>query len=306
LLNRLQSDLKQLPSSQVNLPEPGTARQPDGIEVEIIAKDNAFGSAVFTGFPLDLTRKDDEFAALMVANSYLGEHRKSYSKLYQEIRQKRSMNYGDYSYIEWYDNGGSNMLPQPGVPRHSNYFSIWIRPVQIAKQLRQQYTELADVNIGHAHFAIRMAMYELGKLVDEGLSQEDFEATREFLRSYTKLYIQTPAKQLGFLMDSKFYGRENYIKELDALLAGLTLQDVNSAIKKYWQTENMFITIVTDVSEAGPLAESLRNNSPSPMSYSNIVKEGLPQTVLDKDKIVEDLPLNISSVKIVNSADTFK
>ncbi len=305
-LGRLQSDLSQLPAVNPNVPAPGKARQPNGIEVEIIAKDNAFGSAIFTGFPLNLTRGSDDFAALMVANSYLGEHRKSYSKLYQEIRQKRSMNYGDYSYIEWYENGGGNMLPVPGVPRTSNYFSIWIRPVQIAKQLQQQYEELKNVKIGHAHFAMRMAIAELNKLVTDGLSNEDFEATRGFLRSYTKLYVQTPAKQLGFLMDSKFYGRENYIKELDGLLAQMTVEDVNKAIKKYWQTENMFITIVTDKSEAEPLAESFKKNLSSPMSYSNLVKSGLPKEVLDKDKAVQDLKLNVSSVKIVNSADTFK
>lgn len=305
-LSRLQSDMQQLPAVMPQIPAPGKARQPKGIEVEIIAKDNAFGSAIFTGFPLNLTRSDDEFAALMVANSYLGEHRKSYSKLYQEIRQKRSMNYGDYSYIEWYDNGGGNMLPQPGVPRSSNYFSMWIRPVQIGKQLRQQYIELSDVTIGHAHFATRMAMYELGKLVTDGLSKEDFEATREFLRSYSKLYVQTPAKQLGFLMDSKFYGRTNYIKDLDGLLAKVTLEDVNNAIKKYWQTENMFITIITDKSEAEPLAKSLKENLTSPMSYSNLVKSGLPQDILEKDQAVQDFKLNVTSVKIINSADTFQ
>ena len=175
------------------------ARTPDGVVVEIVAKDDAFGSAIFTGVPLKVTRASDEFAALMVANSYLGEHRKSYSKLYQEIRATRSMNYGDYSYIEWYEGGGGNMLPPPGVPRTSNYFSIWIRPVQIAAQLRQQYPELADVPIGHAHFALRMAFYELGQLVNNGMTEEQFEATRTFLRSYVKLYVQTPSDRLGYL-----------------------------------------------------------------------------------------------------------
>ena len=134
-LQMLKDDMATLPDTQVELPQPGEANPPKGIEVEIVAKQGAFGSAIFTGFPLEITRADDDFIPLMVANSYLGEHRKSYSKLYQEIRQKRSMNYGDYSYIEWYDGGGGNMLPPPGVPRSSNYFSIWIRPVQIAKQL---------------------------------------------------------------------------------------------------------------------------------------------------------------------------
>jgi zinc protease len=305
-LKQLKKDFSGLPDTKPDIPKPGEARQPDGVQVEIIAKENAFGSAIFTGFPLEITRSNDEFAALMVANSYLGEHRKAYSKLYQEIRQNRSMNYGDYSYIEWYESGGANMLPPPGVPRHSNYFAIWIRPVQIAKQLRQQYEELSDIQVGHAHFALRMAFYELDKLVKNGLSQEDFESTRTFLRSYIKLYVQTPADRLGFLMDSKFYGRKDYIKELDQLLAEVTLEDVNKAIKKYWQTDNMFVTIVTDQSEAEPLAESLMQNLPSPMSYSDIVKAGLSEEILQADSIVAEFPLNVKAVKIVKSADTFQ
>ncbi len=257
-LNQLKNDLKKLSNEKPEIPQAPKIDMPDGIHVEIISKDNAFGSAIFTGFPINVTRADDDFAALMVANSYLGEHRKSYGKLYQQIRELRSMNYGDYSYIEWYNNGGGNMLPESGVPRSANYFALWIRPVQIAKQLKMQYEELKDVKIGHAHFALRMAIRELNKIIENGLTEEEFEATRTFLRSYIKLYIRTPSEQLGYLMDSKFYGRENYIEELDKLLADLTLDDVNSAVKKYLQTKNMFITIVTDKSEAEPLAESIR------------------------------------------------
>lgn len=305
-LKMLKADMAKLPDTKPAIPAPGKANMPDGMNVEIVSKDGAFGSAIFTGSPLSITRASGDFAALMVANSYLGEHRKSYSKLYQEIREKRSMNYGDYSYIEWYDNGGRYQLPPPGVPRSSNYFAIWIRPVQIAKQLKMQYDELSDITIGHAHFALRMAIYEMNKLVENGMTPEDFEATRTFLRSYIKLYIQTPERQLGYLMDSRFYGRKNYIQELDKLLANVTLQDVNNAIRKYWQTNNMYITIVTDASEAEPLAESLRNNTPSPMSYSNVVKAGLPEEILQKDDVVANYKLNVKNVKIVDSADTFK
>ncbi len=305
-LDRLKSDLNKLSDENPELPSPPQIKMPDGIHVELIAKDNAFGSAVFTGFPINITRADDEFAALMVANSYLGEHRKSYGRLYQQIRETRSMNYGDYSYIEWYQNGGGNMLPPSGVPRHSNYFALWIRPVQIAKQLRMQYEELNDIKLGHAHFALRMAIRELDKIVKNGLSQEDFEATRTFLRSYIKLYIKSPDEQLGYLMDSKYYGREDYIKELDKLLAGLTVDDVNNAIKNHLQTDNMFITIVTETSEAEELAKSLSENLESPMSYSNLVKAGLPEEVLKEDDETANFKLNVKSVKIVKSEDTFK
>jgi zinc protease len=305
-LTRLKKDINQLPDIKPDLPKPPQPRMPDGLEVEIITKKNALGSAIFTGAPLAITRSGDDFAALMVANSYLGEHRKSYGKLYDKIRNIRSMNYGDYSYIEWYENGGSNMLPLPGVPRHSNYFSLWIRPVQIGEGLKKQYSELKDIETGHAHFALRLAIREVDKMIKEGMTQENFEATRNFLRSYNKLYIQTPEKQLGFLMDSKFYERKDYIKEMDALLAKLTLADVNNAIKKYWQVENMFVTIVTDDSEAAPLSNALLQNKPSPMSYSNLVKEGLPKTVLAEDDAIANYSLNVKKVKIVDSKDTFK
>lgn len=305
-LTKLKADLAKLPAAKYVPPKPGAARMPDGVEVEIVAKEGAFGSAVFTGTPLAVTRSAKDFAALMVANSYLGEHRKSYGQLYQKIRETRSMNYGDYSYIEWYSNGGGNMLPPSGVPRASNYFALWIRPVQIAEQLRKQYEELSSVPIGHAHFALRMAVREVDDIIRNGLTKEEFEATRAFLRSYMKLYVQTPNEQLGYLMDSRFYGRKDFIREADALLAKLTVKDVNAAVKKYWRTDRMFVTIVTSTSEADALAKSLRENAPSPMAYSNAVKAGLPKPVLEEDDAVAVYPLNVKKVTVVPSAETFK
>src|SRR5205814_9539815 len=55
-----------------------------------------------TLFRSDVTRSDDDYYALAVANSYLGEHRTFNGKLMQDLRGKRGLNYGDYSYIEDY------------------------------------------------------------------------------------------------------------------------------------------------------------------------------------------------------------
>lgn len=305
-LKKITTDLNGMPAAKSAIPEAGKGRQPKDFEVEIVAKDNALGSAIFAGFPMDLTRSNDDFAALMVANSWLGEHRKSYSRLYQKIREQRSMNYGDYTYIEWYNNGGGNMLPRPGYPRSSNYFSIWLRPVQTAKGLKGQYPELKDIEIGHAHFAIRMALREMSQMITNGMNKEDFELTRTFLRSYMKLYAQTPEQQLGYLLDSKFYGRKDWLKEADALLANLTMEQVNAAMKKYWQTNNMFIAIITDKTEAVPLARSLRDNLASPMSYSNVLKGVLTPEIFNEDKLVENYMMKVSNINIIDSNTTFK
>ncbi|MCC3158330.1 insulinase family protein [Hymenobacter sp. 15J16-1T3B] len=305
-VQKLKKDMDALPTATVK-PDVPKAAAPKGVQVEIVSKPDALGSAVYAGFPIETTRAKDDFAALMVANSFLGEHRKSYGKLYDKIRTARSMNYGDYSYIEWYEAGGNNMLPVPGVPRHANYASIWIRPVQIAEGLRKQYpAELGDLKVGQAPFALRLALREMDGLVKNGMSKEDFELTRTFLRSYTKLYGLTSAKQLGFLLDSKFYGRKDWLQELDGQLAKLTLDDVNKAIKKYWQVQNMYVTIVTDDSEAQPLAEVLKTNTASPMSYAKVVREGLPKEILAEDEQVATYKLNVTNVKVVDTKDTFK
>ena len=83
------------------------------------------------------------------------------------------------------------------------------------------------------------------------------------------------------------------------------MADETAALKRLWQTQNVYVAIVTDDSEAEALADALRKNTPSPMSYSNALKEGLPKEILAEDDIVATYPLNVKSVKIVNSEGTF-
>lgn len=302
----LLQDLQQLPALATTLPEGEQAAMPNGIQVKIVAKPGAFGSAIYMGYPLAIDRSSDDFAALMVANSWLGEHRKSYGQLYQKIREIRSMNYGDYSYIEWYPAGSSNQLPLSGYPRNANYASLWIRPVQLADGLRSQYEELADVEVGHAMFAIRMALRTKQLMIDNGLSEEDFERQRTFLRSYINLYVKSPMQRLGYLMDSRFYGRNDWINEVDEQLAALTAADVNAAVKKYLQTDNIMIAIITSPEEASILARYFMEDITSPMSYSNVVKEGLNEEVYAEDAAVENYSIKAASVEIINTEELFK
>jgi zinc protease len=50
----------------------------------------------------------------------------------------------------------------------------------------------------------------------------------------------------------------------------------------------------------------LRNNSPSPMSYSNSLRSSLAKAILEEDKTVEKYPMVVSSVKIVDSDKPFR
>ena len=305
-LNKIKSDMGNLPGEMPELPKLGMVDMPGGIEVQLIPKPNNLGTAIYTGYPIDIDRSSPDWPAMLVVNSYLGEHRKSYSKLYKLIREERSMNYGDYTYIEWYEAGGSNQLPLTGFPRSQNYFAIWIRPVQTAISLTGQYPELAGIKIGHAHFALRMALNEVERVKNEGLTKEEFDLTKQFLMSYMNLFVQTPGKQLGFLMDSKFYGMDNYISNMTNAISKLTLDDVNKAAAKYLQVDNMYITMITDQAEAQPLRQSLLTNAVSPMTYSNVVRESLGDEIFKLDKKVESYSMNVKKVDIVDPKELFE
>ena len=88
-----------LPGAAARTAEAARAARPEGLDVTIVEKP-ADSTAISLGFPIDVTRRDDDFYALAVANSYLGEHRTFNGKLMQDLRGKRGLNYGDYSYIE--------------------------------------------------------------------------------------------------------------------------------------------------------------------------------------------------------------
>ncbi|MFM9026459.1 MAG: M16 family metallopeptidase [Bacteroidota bacterium] len=298
--------MKELSDSVPMIPQDINPVQRTGQNVTIISKKGALGSAISAGFRMDINRSSQKFAALMVANSWLGEHRKSYSRLYQKIREARSMNYGDYTYVEWYENGGGNMLPPAGTPRNLNYFSIWLRPVQTAKGLKSQYKELDSIEVGHAPFAMRMALREFNDLVEKGMNTKEFESTREFLRSYSKLYVEGMSKKLGYAMDSRFYGRIDWISELDDELSKLTLDQVNNLMKSFWSGGNMEWVIVTDESEVKSLYFALLENRYAPISYSNGLKSSLTPEILQEDEVVNNYPFKPLDVRVVESQNTFK
>jgi len=302
---QLLSDMAKLPVGSDKLVDLPVVPMPKGIEARIVSKEQGSGTAIFMGYPLAIDRSSDEFAALMVANSYLGEHRKSYGVLYNSMRSTRSLNYGDYSYIEWYPAGHVTQLPFPGTPRRQNFFSIWIRPVQTGEGFKG-VKGMESPELGNGAFAIRQSLRELRKLVDNGMTQDDFERTRKFLMGYTKLYVQRAGTRLGFLMDSRFYNRQDYIGELAVLLEKLTLEDVNGAIKKYLQADNMYLSVITDDSEADKLAERLKSNTSAPIVYNPVMAKGLGKTVTDEDSQIDGYQLNVTKIEVVKNTTLFK
>ena len=276
-LRAIEDDLRSLPVPRVAPPDLPTPGAPRGLDVTIVEKP-ADSSAISLGFPIDATRRDDDFYALAVANSYLGEHRTFNGKLMQDLRGRRGLNYGDYSYIEDFVQEGMSTFPVPNNPRRQQAFTVWVRPVPRDK----------------AVFALRGALWELDRLVEHGMGRDEFEATRSFLLNYSKLWVQTLSRRLGYAMDGAFYDREDLVAELARRLPGLTVEDVNRAVRKHLKTSGLKVAIVAQ--DASALRDALLSGKPTPITYDT---QGTPEDVLSEDKTIASFPLNDVRVKIV-------
>ncbi len=273
LVATLEQGLQALPVGSPEVPPPPQVVPVEGRRVVIAAKPGP-ATAISFGFPIDVHRGAPDFYALWVANSWLGEHRNSSSRLYQVIREARGLNYGDYSYIEHFPEGGRRSMPPPNVPRRQQIFEVWIRPVPNQD----------------AHFALRAAVRELDRLVRDGLTPEQFELTRTFLTKYGLHFAETTSARLGYALDDRFYGigEPGHLARFRAEMGAMTLDRVNQAIRRHLHPENMVIAIVSE--RGDELAEALASEAPSPITYAT----PKPQEVLAEDKEIAAYRLGIA------------
>ena len=130
LIAQIKKDFGAVPEAageqaEKKLPQPANVQ---GLHVVMIEKQTP-ATAISFGFPIPITRSDEDFYPLMIFNSWFGQHRSQFSHLYDVMREKRGLNYGDYSYIEHFAFGGRFMQPLPNYARHQQIFQVWIRPV---------------------------------------------------------------------------------------------------------------------------------------------------------------------------------
>lgn len=275
-VEKTQTDFARLPEGSarhLDLPPPTPPRQ---LRVQLIEK-NTRATAISLGFPISVTRSSPDWPALFLAQTYFGQHRSSEGLLYQRLRELRGLNYGDYAYIEYFPRGMFRFEPDPNLARHEQIFQIWIRPVEPKNGM----------------FALRAALYELDKLVRDGISKPDFERTQEFLSKFVNLLTQTQSAQLGYALDSRYYALPDFNGHVKAALARLTADDVNRAIRKYLRATDLDIVIVTKDAEG--MKKAILSGEPSTISYVS----PKPKEVLEEDKVIGAYKLDVASAGIV-------
>ena len=235
-------------------------------------------TAISLGMPWALSHEDPDFAAMTIARSAFGEHRQSNGRLMQRLREARGLNYGDYAYIEHFEqDGGDAATAQTGRARHQQEFSIWLRPVQNENRL----------------FALRAALRELQRSVkDEAFTEEEVGQTKGFLDGYLLLFDQTDSRRLGYALDDAFYGMNGFIGTLRAQIHEVSTEQVNAAWRKWVDPARMQVVMVgPDMAE---VKKAILAGTPSPMHYQKDAQGNAspkPKALTDVDDVVQALPL---------------
>jgi zinc protease len=145
-------------------------------------------------------------------------------------------------------------------------------------------------------------MFELHKLIEEGISESDFETTRAFLSKSVSLLMDGQSRQLGYAFDSQYYEIENFADYVRDSLTKLTLADVNRVIRENLQTDDMqFVFVAKDATD---LRQRLISDQVSPMTYD----ANMSQELLDEDATISRSALGFAKdkVTIVNAERVFQ
>ena len=281
---KVRRDLDTLPDGPAPVVAAPSPKAPAGVKV-LLVNTETDASAVSFGFPIGLLRRDPDFVPLLVANSYLGEHRNPVGRLYQTIREARGMNYGNYSYIEAFPAGYATQQPRVNVARRSQLFEIWIRPVALTAP-------------GNLHertlFAIKAARWELRRLIEAGMTPAAVAASKQFLRDYVGTWGDTLERRLGYAVDDAFFGMPapGYLRSLRAAIDRVTPEQVNAAIRRHLRDDRMYLVIVT--ADAAGFKDKLLRGDASSITYAAEPKPA----VRAEDTAIGAFPLGVKDADV--------
>jgi zinc protease len=165
-------------------------------------------------------------------------------------------------------------MPPVNVPRRYPLFEVWLRTLPNHQ----------------AVFALRAALREVRLLIERGLSTAQFELTRAFLSKYSLHYADTTSARLGYAVDDRFFGIDDdgHLARFRKTMAELTREEVNMAVRKYLQTENLQIAIVTG--DAAGLKAQLSSGAPTPIEYGS----AMPAEILREDEEIAGFELAVA------------
>lgn len=201
-------------------PDHPAAKNLEKQTTEILDKDITQANIVLGH--LGIKRENPDYHAVYVLNYILGGGG-FVSRLMTEIRDNKGLAYSVYSYF--------NPLKEKGS------FKIGLQTKN--ESAREAISEVVD---------------QLTKLVEKGITEKELRDAKDYLIGSFPLKFTTNSKIAGYLTYMEVYNLGlDYLDRYPKIIETLTVDDINSAAKKYLNPENYLLVIVGDRDKMGDL-----------------------------------------------------
>ena len=206
LLDRLLGDLPDAPWEPLPPAELSSDRS-----LEVIPFDIPQSTAQFAHE--GLARDDPDFIPAYVMNHILGGGGFT-SRLTEEVREKRGLTYGVYSYLAPFDRGS---LMAGGVSSSND---------RIAE-------------------ALEVIKAEWARMRDEGVTEEELDKARRYLTGAYPLRFDSNAKIAGQLAGLMYQGfSPDYLAERNDLIEAVTVEDISRVAQRLLKPEALKVMVI--------------------------------------------------------------
>jgi len=198
--------------------------QYEGNQVAVANRDGANQSTVFVTHTVDLKPGHPDEIKVSVMNTILGGGSFS-ARLFRNLREEKAFTYGAYS----------NLSSDERIGRF-----------RANTQVRTSVTDSA----------VHEILYEMKRIQDEPVSQEDLDLIKNMLTGNFSRSLEDPQTVARFALNIARYNLpEDYYRTYLEKLAAVTIEDVQEMARKYLKPENCVIIAVGEADKiAGPLS----------------------------------------------------
>lgn len=172
---------------------------------------------------LAMERRNPDYFPFLVMNQVLGAG--ASSRLFMNLREEKGYTYGAYSRIYARRFGGS-------------------------------FEATAEVRTAVTGDSLREFFYELERMRDEPVRNEELKDAADFLTGVFPIRVETQGGLIGQIVAQRLYGLpDDYLETYVDNVRAVTVEDVGNAARRYVHPESIAIVIVGDAHEVIAQAE---------------------------------------------------
>lgn len=203
-------------------------------KVALVERPNAVQSTLRIGHPVVLKIGDPDGIKAQVMNTILGG---GVFRLYENLREKRAFTYGAYSSLS-------------------------------SDKLIGSFTAFADVRNEVTDSSITEIFYELKRIRNEAVPQDELNIAKNYLSGNFALSLEGDERIAQFAVNIERYGLpkdyyDNYLKNVSAV----SVEDIQAMAKKYVKPDQSYVLVVGNTSE---FADKLKKFTLGKIEYFDV------------------------------------